>query len=222
MSRANRCTNDPAKRVFLYARTSTKDGRQNAQNQLDALRKEAAARRWEIVEEQTDEISGRSLKTPSGLRRAFILAAAGKIDIVAVHALSRLTRRGPSYTFKLMYDFSQSSVRVVSVTEQLFDGPPAFQEMLMAIAAYIANEESRMMSERIKAGLDRRRASGNYRAGPAKRPVDMAMFAQLRERGLTLNELAAELGINKDTAYRRLLEYNATRAANVDRKNSKT
>lgn len=212
MTRATGCTT----RVLLYARTSTSDGRQNLENQFQKLREEAAARGWTIVEESSDEISGRSRKRPPGLSRAYTLAAQRKIDLVAVFSLSRLTRNGPMYTFLLIHELNRLGCRVVSVTEPLFDGPAELQEMLISVAAYIAAEEVRIMSERVNAGLARKKATGTWKPGPPRRTFDRERFFELHAEGWTLQQLADTFEISKSTASRTIRERRAeTRAQKV-------
>ena len=49
---------------------------------------------------------------------------------------------------------------VVSVRESWLDGSPEVQDILIAFAGWMAERESARRSERIKAGLARRRAEG--------------------------------------------------------------
>ena len=196
-----------AVRVLLYARTSTKDGRQDAENQVLALRQESQRRRWQIVDVVTDQTSAfvSSVKrpVPLGMKQCLHMAANRKFDILAVHSMSRLSRRGPAHTFALIHQFNQLGVRVVSITEQLFDGPPAFQELLSAIYAYMAGEESRIMSERITAGLNRKRVEKpGWKAGAPRKIFDRQRFYELRDKGFSLKQLAATFGVSKSACSR--------------------
>ena len=51
-------------RVALYARVSTKDGRQDTENQLIALREYCSKQRWEIDGEYVDHETGGTSKRP--------------------------------------------------------------------------------------------------------------------------------------------------------------
>ena len=46
-------------KTAIYARVSTKDGRQDAENQLKQLRTFAATQGWELVHEYVDKASGK-------------------------------------------------------------------------------------------------------------------------------------------------------------------
>src|SRR5262249_4692020 len=50
--------------------------------------------------------------------------------------------------------------RLVSVKESWLNAAPEVQDVLVAFAGWMAQQESRRRSERIKAGLDRWRAQG--------------------------------------------------------------
>jgi len=52
------------------------------------------------------------------------------------------------------------SQRLVSVKESWLNAAPEVQDVLVAFAGWMAQQESRRRPERIKAGLDRRRAQG--------------------------------------------------------------
>ncbi len=49
-------------KVILYARVSTRDGDQDPETQLYALRQYAAQRGWEIVREYVDQASATDLR----------------------------------------------------------------------------------------------------------------------------------------------------------------
>jgi DNA invertase Pin-like site-specific DNA recombinase len=50
--------------VALYARVSTKDGRQDTENQLIALREYCAEQGWEIMGEYVDHETGGTSRRP--------------------------------------------------------------------------------------------------------------------------------------------------------------
>ena len=51
---------------------------------------------------------------------------------------------------------------MVSVKESWLNGSPEVQDVLVAFAGWMAQQESRRRSERIRAGLERRRAEGGH------------------------------------------------------------
>ena len=56
--------------VALYARVSTKDGRQDTENQLLALREYCAKQAWEIADEYIDHESGGHSRRPNFRRES--------------------------------------------------------------------------------------------------------------------------------------------------------
>jgi DNA invertase Pin-like site-specific DNA recombinase len=83
--------------VALYARVSTKDGRQDTENQLTALREYCAKQGWEIAEEYVDQETGGTSKRPR-FQPMFADARARKFDLVLFWSLDRPSREGVSAT----------------------------------------------------------------------------------------------------------------------------
>src|SRR5579863_8435837 len=79
--------------VALYARVSTKDGRQDTENQLIALREYSAKQGWEVAAEYVDQETGGTSKRPH-FQRMFADARARKFDLVLFWSLDRFSREG--------------------------------------------------------------------------------------------------------------------------------
>src|SRR5450755_3814055 len=79
--------------VALYARVSTKDGRQDTENQLIALRDYCAKHGWTIAGEYVDHETGGTSKRPH-FQRMFTDARSRKFDLVLFWSLDRLSREG--------------------------------------------------------------------------------------------------------------------------------
>lgn len=190
-------------RAALYARISTNDGRQHLDNQLRELRTFAGLHKWQITAEYTDEESGANPKRP-GLEKLMHGAARRRFDLVLVFALSRLTRGGPMQAFHYISRLSESGVTFWSMTEEHFRTSGPAGEMLIAIAAYIAEQERAMIRERISAGLARAKANGK-RVGrpPAKLPA-VKELAKMRDQGKSLRAIAKHFNVSKDAVERRL------------------
>jgi DNA invertase Pin-like site-specific DNA recombinase len=84
-------------RVALYARVSTKDGRQDTENQMIALREYCSKQGWGIAAEYVDHETGGTSKRPH-FQRMFADARARKFDLVLFWSLDRLSREGVSAT----------------------------------------------------------------------------------------------------------------------------
>jgi len=191
------------KRAALYARTSTKDGRQHASNQLLKLREFAARMEWTVAVEITDADSGARDSRP-GLEKLMDMAARRQFDIVLVFDLSRLSRGGPSKTFDLIARLDRSGVQFWSMTEEHFRTSGPAGPLLIAIAAYIAKNERDQILSRIHAGIARARREGKTIGRPRKL-IDRMKAVELREQGKSIREIACELRTSKSTIERALL-----------------
>src|ERR1700693_2704474 len=83
--------------VALYARVSTKDGRQDCENQLIAVREYCGKQGWMMVAEYVDQETGGTSKRPH-FQRMFADARARKFDMALFWSLDRLSREGVSST----------------------------------------------------------------------------------------------------------------------------
>ena len=202
-----------AVRVALYARVSTKEGRQHLSGQA---RQAARVRRPAQVESSRrihDQVTGAKSRRP-GLD-ALMKAAAGRaFDAVLVFDLSRLTRGGPAQAFKNIHDLKKFDVEFFSMNEPHFRtaeyaeteidyAPPG--DLFVAIAAHIAQMERYSMRKRIRAGLDRARKAGRQFGRP-RRLVDSVRLRDLEKQGLSYRQMAKALNCGVATVLRRLRE----------------
>lgn len=94
------------------------------------------------------------------IRRALDDAWAGKFSVLIVWALDRATREGAEGMLRLIRQFRERGCMVVSVKESWLNTAPEVQDVLVAFAGWQAQQESNRRSDRVKAGLERRRAEG--------------------------------------------------------------
>jgi len=192
------------KTAGVYARISTSDGKQNLSSQVRALRKYAAAMSWKVAAVYTDEITGASSARP-GLEALMRDAARRDFDTVLVFDLSRLTRRGPASAFELIARLRSSGVQLWSMNEEHFRTAGPAGELLIAIAAFIAQQERLTMQARVRAGLARARANGVI-GGRRPAVLDRIRVRELRDAGYSLREIATELKSSKSVVGRTLAE----------------
>lgn len=191
--------------VAIYARVSTKDGRQQTQNQLIELRAYCARMKWKIYGEYVDNVSGAGIldKMPAQ-KEMFDDASKRKFDRVLVWSLDRLTRSGPQATLSRLKTLLDHGVDFWSYSESFFRSvTPATNEMLIGIAAYIANEETKRLSERIRAGLGKVREDGRH-IGRRKIAVTAADIQQLRADGLSETAICERLNVSRATLFNRM------------------
>jgi putative DNA-invertase from lambdoid prophage Rac len=107
---------------------------------------------------------GTAARTPGStaapLARALDDVHAGEFSVLVVWALDRITREGAEDALRIIRQFRQRGCTVVSVKESWLNAAPEVQDVLVAFAGWMAQQESRRRSERIRAGLARRRAEG--------------------------------------------------------------
>src|SRR5687768_3738994 len=80
-------------RVALYARVSTKDKRQDTDNQLAHLRQFCATQGWTVVHEYVDRATGKHSDREQ-FQRLFQDASQRKFDVVLFWSLDRFSREG--------------------------------------------------------------------------------------------------------------------------------
>lgn len=151
----------------IWARVSTTE--QFSANQLAELRAWAEARGFAVAEEFVTEDSawdghnGAKGKQFDAARAALLEGARrGRYAVVLTWAIDRLSRKGIEDTLATMRRLSESGCTVWSRQESWTEDlkNPHMRELFLAISAWMAKMESDRRSERIKAGLARRKAEG--------------------------------------------------------------
>lgn len=198
--------------VALYARVSTKD--QDPETQLQDLRRYAAARAFEIVEEYMDfGVSGRKERRP-GIDRLMAAVRAREVDAVVVAAFDRFGR-SLAHLVRSLEEFQHLGVGFISLREQLDLASPTGRVMFAVIGA-MAEFERELIRERIQAGLRRARAQGTRSGKPIGRPrrvFHRNQVASLRSEGHSLRAIAQSLQVSRRTVARILHESPAQEVA---------
>src|SRR5215471_20087650 len=146
-------------KVALYARVSTKDGRQDTENQLIALRDYCSKQGWTITGEYVDYETGGTSKRQH-FQRMFADARTRKFDLVLFWSLDRLSREGVAATLNHLEKLTSYGVGWRSHTEEYLDSTGLFKDAVIAILATIAKQERIRRSERAKAAIQRLQRKG--------------------------------------------------------------
>lgn len=154
------------KKVAIYARVSTEE--QTEENQVKILEQWAIDKQWDIVSVYRDIGSAWQHSDQKELRRLLVDCDRGKVQLVVVYDLSRLTRKGPLEMLLTLKKFADKQVQVYSYLETWFNVPSDFQQVLVAFYGYFAELYSRQLSERTKAGMARAKAQGKHIGRPRK------------------------------------------------------
>lgn len=153
---------------------------QDTENQLRELREFAAESKYTITREYIDHESAKS-----GERDEFqmMLQDAGKrkFKAVLVWALDRFTREGIEATFAYVRTLKDGGCDFISYTEPHFRTTGPAGSLMLAVAAWIAEQERKRISDRTKAGLVTARAKGKRLGRPVK-DVSHARVMELHSR----------------------------------------
>jgi DNA invertase Pin-like site-specific DNA recombinase len=190
-------------RIAVYARVSTKDKGQDYENQLRDLRDFVARKAsdgWVLVQEYLDKASGKSAERPA-FRRMFDAASRKDFDLVLFWSLDRFSREGVLETLQHLQRLSSHGVEWFSYREEYLRSVGVFKEAVLAILAAIAKQERIRLSERVQAGLSHARAQGKVLGRP-KAAVRPERVLRLRERGLSIRQIAVETSVSTMTVQR--------------------
>jgi site-specific DNA recombinase len=143
-------------RCAIYTRVSSDQGLEQDFNSLDAqydasqayIRSQQHAR-WAMVRSKYDDggFSGGNTDRPA-LQRLLADVRAGKIDIIVVYKVDRLTRSLADFA-KLVELFDQNAMSFVSVTQQ-FNTTNSMGRLTLNVLLSFAQFEREVTSERIR------------------------------------------------------------------------
>jgi DNA invertase Pin-like site-specific DNA recombinase len=189
-------------RTAIYARVSLKDGRQDVENQLRLLREYAQREGLEVVKEYVDHGTG-SNGNRDQFRAMFDAAAKRRFSLLLFFSLDRLSREGTLQTLQYLQRLTTCGVGYKSLTETYLDSMGPFSDVVISLLSCIARQERLRVSERTVAGLMRVRAEGRVLGRP-KVVQSANRVIELRQQGMTLTAIAAELAISESSVYRTL------------------
>jgi len=156
-------SSSPAK-AAIWLRVST--DRQHEENQLPDIERFCEHHGYQIVKRYVmSDVSAFKGEHRDALKDMLDAAWRGEFQVVVVWAADRICREGIEELLKLIRQLRERHAALVSVQEPWLNGNDATTELLAAIAAWVAQQESQRRSERIKAGLARRRAEGKTVGG---------------------------------------------------------
>jgi len=84
----------------------------------------------------------------------------GEYSVVVVWALDRIVRTGAEDALRLIRQFRERACVLLSVRESWLNGSPEIQDVLVAFAGWMGQQESQRRSERTRAGMARAREAG--------------------------------------------------------------
>jgi DNA invertase Pin-like site-specific DNA recombinase len=165
----------PSKRLFrcaIYTRKSTDHNLDLEFNSLDAQReaceayiKSQAHEGWRLIPARYDDgaFSGASMYRPA-LQQLLADLQAGKVDIVVVYKVDRLTRSLADFA-KLVELFDRHSVSFVSVT-QSFNTTSSMGRLTLNVLLSFAQFEREVIGERVRDKIAASKKKGIWVGGP--------------------------------------------------------
>src|SRR5262249_13588556 len=160
------------KRCAIYTRKSTEHNLDLAFNSLDAQReaceayiKSQAHEGWRLIPDHYDDggLSGASLDRPA-LQSLLADVSAGRINIVVVYKVDRLTRSLADFA-KLVELFDQHGVSFVSVT-QSFNTTSRMGRLTLNVLLSFAQFEREVIGERVRDKIAASKRKGIWVGGP--------------------------------------------------------
>jgi site-specific DNA recombinase len=186
----------PIRRCAIYTRKSSDEGLEQGFNSLDAQREACAAyiasqkaEGWKALPETYDDggFSGGSMERPA-LRRLMADIASGRIDVVVVYKIDRLTRSLADFA-RMVELFEHHEVSFVSVT-QAFSTTTSMGRLTLNVLLSFAQFEREVTGERIRDKIAASKQKGLWMGGTIPLGYDLPDPGQ---RVLRVNEPEADL-----------------------------
>jgi site-specific DNA recombinase len=159
-------------RCAIYTRKSTEDGLEQDFNSLHAQReaceayiRSQASEGWQLIKEHYDDggISGATMDRPA-LKQLLHHIAEGKVDIVVVYKIDRLTRSLMDFA-RMVELFDRHQVSFVSVTQQ-FNTTTSMGRLTLNVLLSFAQFEREVTAERIRDKIAASKKKGMWMGGP--------------------------------------------------------
>ena len=179
-------------RCAIYTRVSTDQGLEQDFNSLDAQREACEAfiasqkrEGWTLVSEMYDDggFSGATMERPA-FKRLLSDVSTGKIDVVVVYKVDRLTRSLSDFA-KMVDIFDKHAVSFVSVTQQ-FNTTSSMGRLTLNILLSFAQFEREVTGERIRDKIAASKKKGMWMGGQPSLGYDV------KDRKLIVNNTEAE------------------------------
>jgi DNA invertase Pin-like site-specific DNA recombinase len=184
------------KRAAIYLRVSTKNHGQTVDTQRVAIVEFAKNRGFEIVAEYADEgISGSKDSRPA-LDLLMKHAQAKKFDAVIVARFDRFAR-STKHLVLALEQFSHLGIDFISLSESVDTSTP-MGRMIFTVLGAVAELERNLIRERVAMGLDRARKQKKTLGRP-RSIFDRDKAKELHAQGMSLRQIADQLGVNKGT-----------------------
>ena len=187
--------------IGIYLRVSTDE--QNLETQRRVIQEWLKNRPATYFEDEG--YSGDTVNRP-GFRKLREAVRDGLIKHVVVFRLDRISRRTATGV-SILHAWLDQDIRVTSVMENLDIDPSnhAVVDIVVPLLFGLSANEQRVRRQRQRAGIDRAKSEGKYQGRkPGSTVAKPSRAKTLKQKGLTLNEIADTLNVSKATVCRYL------------------
>ena len=215
MAKSAKASRPPTRkmRCAIYTRKSSEEGLEQAFNSLDAQREACAAfilsqkhEGWTVLPTLYDDggFSGGTMDRPA-LQRLLADIADGKVDVVVVYKIDRLTRSLFDFA-KIVEAFDARGVSFVSITQQ-FNTTTSMGRLTLNVLLSFAQFEREVAGERIRDKIAASKKKGMWMGGLPSLGYDV------QNRKLVVNEEEARTVVH---IFRRYLELRSVRGLQAE------
>ena len=174
-------------RGIIYARCSTDDTKQDVNMQLTALRRYCDAFGWQYDEEY-EYASGYKGDQPR-LAAVIEKIRQKQYDFLVVYSVDRFSRESPHKTNEILNRIvHQYKCRFISLVDNIDSADEIKWDIVRHLFVYFANMFSRVLSEKVKAGIENKKEKGEYSGGRPRKDIDPVRLAEIRRQGLSVRK----------------------------------
>ena len=193
MSKSPTSSSPSSFRCAIYTRKSTEEGLEQEFNSLDAQRESCvayitsqASMGWRAISKHYDDggISGGTMERPA-LQELLSDIKSGKVDVVVVYKIDRLTRSLMDFA-KIVEVFDAQKVSFVSVTQQ-FNTLSSMGRLTLNVLLSFAQFEREVTAERIRDKIAASKKKGMWMGGV------VPLGYEARNKKLVINPYEADV-----------------------------
>jgi len=172
-------SSQPTIHAICYSRCSTTEARQDVENQLKELRRYCTAYGWSW-DEVAEYDSGYKGEQPK-LQEVLANVRKKRYQVFAVFSLDRFSRQHPARVNALLDSIVyHAGCRFISLQDGLDSSNDMTWCIVKPLLTWAANTFSKNLSEKIRLGIQTKKAKGTYRGGRPRKAIDLERLRQIR------------------------------------------
>jgi DNA invertase Pin-like site-specific DNA recombinase len=179
-------------RAVIYARCSTDENKQDVEVQLKELRRYCEAFGWEY--DEVFEYGSAYKGDQPELEKVIEKIRRKHYDVLVVFSMDRFSREHPSKINSLLDQIVENyGCRFIAIQQGIDSENEMIWHAVKPLFVYFANKYSRDLGEKIRLGIQRKKAAGKYCGGRPSRDVDVNKIVALRAQGMGYRGIAGVL-----------------------------